>query len=91
MGVKALNTRGFTTSFSPPPPPSSVKEEGAIQISVENALLTWRQSTPTPTLPLPGGGSECVLDEREREWRNEHRSVKFELMTSVQVLRTNRY
>ncbi len=45
---------------------------------------------PHPSLP-PARGKELirVLDSQEREWRYEHSSVKFELMTFVQMLHTN--
>jgi hypothetical protein len=45
---------------------------------------------PHPGLPPERGKEQIrVLDSQEREWRDGHSSVKFELMTFMQTLRTN--
>ena len=55
MGLRALNTLGFTDTFSPLPNPLR-QGEGAIQISVENALLTGGSRPPPQPAPCQGEG-----------------------------------
>ena len=76
MEVRAANTSRFPARFSPLPSPPR-QGEGA------------KDLTRKPRRTCCAGVR--VLDSQEREWRNEHRSVKFELMTFVQVLHIDRY